>query len=285
MNKTYRVAIEGVRQDFETDQVVGELVALFKQTPEQVRALLAGKGVVVKKGVDLATANKYREALERRGCACLIAPEGGQAVSVAAIPDVVATPPKIEDSSASTPPPRAARSSKPGERASTDSQFNTTIVLEGGHGTKPGHGLQLQPVEKPPAIPSAPDNFESPAARSHYAAPSATVADSPSDDGTIREVARFQRMMLMSILASFASNGIAKASPGPLAVLLLIGVGIFSIWAVYRLCRALDLSAVLWVVAMFVPLVNLIGMVYINRKATRFLKEQGLSVGLLGAKL
>ena len=237
MDQTYRVAIRGVKEGFARDAVIGELAALFKKKPEEIRPLLDA-GAVVKKGVDLAVANKYRDALESRGCACAVEAEVVQ------------------------------------------------VASEAGEGARQGLGLQLQPMQAKVEPPAAPAASESPAPGNYYAAPSAAVADSSGDDETIREVAKFQRRVLLSIVASFFANGLMRVGPGgPLTVLLMLGIGIFSIWSIYRLCRALELSAILWVIIMFVPLFNLLGMLYVNQKATRFLKDQGLSVGLLGAKI
>jgi hypothetical protein len=262
VNKTYRVAIQGVREAFAKDKVVGELAMLFKKKPEEILPLLDAGGAVVKKGVDFATANKYREVLECRGCACSVEAEVAQGAGETPVSGDSPTARSVDDSA----------ELKPRQSASS------------------GQGMQLQPLEiKPDVTPTYEtptyENFASPALRNPYATPSAAVADSLSDDDTIRDVARYQRMVLMSILASFASNGLARVSPGILTGLLLLGIGIFSIWSIYRLSKALELSAALWVVVMFIPLFNLLGMLYVNQKATGFLKAQGLRVGLLGAKV
>ena len=80
-----------------------------------------------------------------------------------------------------------------------------------------------------------------------------------------------------------------KAYPGGtkphwLRAQVLMGIAGFTIWCVYGLCKALAVGPALWIVAMFIPLVNLICLVALNRKATSYLKGQGVRVGLLGAK-
>lgn len=435
MNKTYRVMIQGVKEGFAVEKAVRELVTLFKKTPEEIRRLLATKGTVVKKGVDRATADKYRDALEQRGCICLIEAEGMQdsgetraSGSPGAVPTaedfsrlnlrkfvsptiglVFDAPASWHDNSdedlfqvidpqtdtqfaasayenpglslqqwgtarlgmvntkmpflrpvtapyemkgvawtgiaaeyrgvfpgndyetyylvlclrtdeltisftiaarngafeknhalyywllrrqldiykverVSADSPRAAELHNLAAQGSASSQSNMVFVNGPTHDHVPNQGLQLQPIEiraqdtPTPAIESQPS-------ANPYATPSASVANSWSDDATIRDVARYQRLVLMSIPASFASNGLVRVSPGLLTGLLVLGIGIFSIWAIYRLCRALDLSAIFWAILMFVPLFNLLGMLYVNQKATRFLKDQGISVGLIGAKV
>lgn len=266
MDQTYRVAIRGVREGFARDVVIGELAALFKKKPEEIRPLLDARAVV-KKGVALAVANKYREALESRGCACAVEAE---AVPAAGEAGVSAMARGVEDAATAPCLPAGAQSA-------------SARVSEGA---PQGLGLQLQPMQAKVAAPADAVVSESPAPGNYYAAPGSAVADSVTDDETVREVAKFQRRVLLSIGASFFANGLMRVGPGgPLTVLLMLGIAIFSIWSIYRLCRALELSAILWVIVMFIPLFNLLGMLYVNQKATRFLKDQGLSVGLLGAKI
>ncbi len=259
VSKTYRVALEGVKEGFAREFVVGELATLFKRAAEQVEPLIDARGTVVKKGVDLSTARKYQEALERRGCACSIEAEGVFAADATQVLRRYSSKEHEEFFASKTAPSRSSVK-------------------------KEAVALQLREMDAKPEM--VREEAPVPMTGNPYATPDAPVADfSGESDQTIRDVAKYQRMLLMIILASVASNALARTSPGILAWVILLGVGLFSLWAVYRLCRALELSAVLWVILMFIPLLNLLGMLYINQKATGFLKEQGLSVGLLGAKV
>lgn len=259
MSKTYRIALDGVKEGFVREFVVGQLATLFKRSAEEVEPLIDARGTVVKKGVDLPTARKYQEALERRGCACSIEAEGVFAADATQVLRRYSSK-EHEEFFASKAAP--SRSSAKKEAVAPQSREM---------GAKPGIASEEAPI---------------PVTDNPYATPDAPVADFSDDsDQTIRDVAKYQRMLLISILASVGSNALARTSPGILAWVILLGVGLFSLWAVYRLCRALELSAVLWVILMFIPLLNLLGMLYINQKATGFLKEHGLSVGLLGAKV
>ena len=120
-----------------------------------------------------------------------------------------------------------------------------------------------------------------------YASPNAPVSDIEDNSIQATNVAKAQRMLLLSILASLIGNVLMKTDA--LVGLLLIPVGLaiaaFSIWCVYKLCKSLSLSPILWIIAMFIPLINLICLVVLNQKATTFLKSKGIKVGLLGAKV
>ena len=70
---TWQVAIHGVLAGHDPAQVLVKLGALVRQDPQQLRALLATPGTVVKRGLDGATAEKYRAALVGIGCDCRIA--------------------------------------------------------------------------------------------------------------------------------------------------------------------------------------------------------------------
>ncbi|BDU76332.1 hypothetical protein [Mesoterricola sediminis] len=120
-----------------------------------------------------------------------------------------------------------------------------------------------------------------------YIPPASPVADPAGGGLQVAEVARAQRLLLISILASLVSNVLFRT--GGVAVLLMLPVALavmgFSIWCVFKLCKALDKNPVAWILAMFIPLVNLICLVVLNQQATRFLKANGVSVGLLGAQV
>lgn len=118
-----------------------------------------------------------------------------------------------------------------------------------------------------------------------YTAPLASL-ESEGTEKKPQDVAKAQRMLLLSILASLVGNGLMRtdALVGMILIPVALGIAAFSIWCVYRLCKALALGPVLWILAMFIPLVNLICLVILNGRATAYLKSQGVKVGLLGAK-
>ncbi|MFN2348780.1 MAG: hypothetical protein ABR558_04280 [Thioalkalivibrio sp.] len=64
----YRVLLTGnLASGADADQARAELARLFKLSGEKVEAMLADAPVVIKKGLDEATANKYQTALHKAG--------------------------------------------------------------------------------------------------------------------------------------------------------------------------------------------------------------------------
>lgn len=73
---TFNVVLDGrtlAAQD--TSEVASRLAALFKTTAERVGPLLSGKAVVIRRGLDEQTAQRYLVAIERAGAACHIETE------------------------------------------------------------------------------------------------------------------------------------------------------------------------------------------------------------------
>ncbi|QNA89993.1 sel1 repeat family protein [Massilia sp. Dwa41.01b] len=67
-----QVAIHGVLDGHDPEQVLVRMAALVKQETAQLRALLDAPGTVVKRGLDRVTAEKYRHTLAQIGCDCRI---------------------------------------------------------------------------------------------------------------------------------------------------------------------------------------------------------------------
>ncbi len=77
MSNFYRVVIKGTQGGRTDDEVIANLAPIFKMTAEQVRPRFVTRNFVVKRSVDLATAEKYHAFLEQYGCICAIEPESG----------------------------------------------------------------------------------------------------------------------------------------------------------------------------------------------------------------
>lgn len=77
--------------DVELPEVKKKIAAIFKMNATQVEALFSGKPMVIKRGVDEATAKKYKAAFKQAGAICTIT-SGAQSSSPAAAPAAAATP-------------------------------------------------------------------------------------------------------------------------------------------------------------------------------------------------
>jgi len=79
---SYRIALAGIREGVTREQVATALATLFAGYDHaKIMALLERPGVVVKRGVDAATAQQYRAALENCGCLCAIVAESAPAAA------------------------------------------------------------------------------------------------------------------------------------------------------------------------------------------------------------
>ena len=133
-----------------------------------------------------------------------------------------------------------------------------------------------------------------------YQAPisSARPVDADSAD-MVTAVAKAQRLVNLAILfylflipINIASNVIAVQTNGesifPLLVLpIALAVIIFVLIAVGRLAYALHGvgNTIFYCITMLIPCVGLILLVFLNSRATNYLKRHGVKVGLMGADL
>lgn len=72
MSNGFQVKICGIQDTRNEQQVIEELSTLFKRPAEEVKTRLTGGALVVKKGLDLADAQKYLARLHKAGCLCSI---------------------------------------------------------------------------------------------------------------------------------------------------------------------------------------------------------------------
>jgi len=124
-----------------------------------------------------------------------------------------------------------------------------------------------------------------------YAPPASQTLAAAGDrnDPRILKVKSGQKMILWAIVLNFVAYGVAMAGVGGVALALLVNLValVISIWGLIRLSSGLGysvLAIIFLVMAMFVPLVNLITLLIVNSKATNALRAAGYSVGLMGAK-
>ena len=90
MSATYRIKTLGVQDGFQRERVEARLMLLFRRPLQAVRPIADGNGALLKKGVDLATAERYRNALLQCGCACEIEEEAAVPPARAALADYAA---------------------------------------------------------------------------------------------------------------------------------------------------------------------------------------------------
>ncbi len=75
--QTFEIVFQGqVRQGISIEQARTRLGQLFQAGDKQLDVLFSGRRVVIKQGLDAASAERYREAIERAGALCLVEPMG-----------------------------------------------------------------------------------------------------------------------------------------------------------------------------------------------------------------
>ena len=123
--------------------------------------------------------------------------------------------------------------------------------------------------------------------------PDGMLSYSKSPEG-IRTIAAKQRGILLCILAQFILYGTLIAGESALPVLVrlafalvMLGVDVVAMVFVFQLTTklyGLGMGIFLGILTL-VPCINLIMLLVVNAKATALLKQNGLKVGLLGAKI
>jgi len=119
--------------------------------------------------------------------------------------------------------------------------------------------------------------------------PTAATGVLSGDFADVRSVAKYQKAILICILIQIGAVISQFALPPALAPLLgiaMIGVSLISAILVFLLAikvYGVGLGIVLGVLAL-VPLLGLLILLMVNGKATRILTDNGIKVGLLGAR-
>ena len=106
----------------------------------------------------------------------------------------------------------------------------------------------------------------------------------------LRAIAGYQKGILVCILVYLAAVAVQFVLPPELRLVLAIGVlgvGVVSTVFVFLLATKVygTATGILLVILTLVPLVGLIVLLAINGKATGVLKQHGIHVGLLGARM
>ena len=75
IDPTFRILFEGkIRDGDDQDEVAMRLARLFNKDKAKIAALFGAGPVVIRKGLDQATAQKYKKAIERAGGLCRVEP-------------------------------------------------------------------------------------------------------------------------------------------------------------------------------------------------------------------
>jgi hypothetical protein len=75
LNKHYRIVARGLKDGYSAEQAAALLAGLLKRSADEVKPLLRGRSIVVKKRLSIEDATKYQTALERCGCVAEIEDE------------------------------------------------------------------------------------------------------------------------------------------------------------------------------------------------------------------
>jgi hypothetical protein len=127
---------------------------------------------------------------------------------------------------------------------------------------------------------------------SPYRSPQSDLIETelPESIQKARRIAQYQRWVLYALLANillyiFAlPNTGGRLFVGLIIAALFVLIGIFAVFAVFKLAQELSGTAVAVICAilMFMPCISLITLLIVNQKATGFLQSQGIKVGFMG---
>ncbi len=118
-----------------------------------------------------------------------------------------------------------------------------------------------------------------------YEAPKARVATQAFSDENIDKIARGQKLVVYAFILYFAAMALQSVL-GFVVALVALGALVTALVGVFRLSSGMGHGTglkILWIVLMFVPLINLITLLRLNSSATKALRAAGYRVGLLGA--
>jgi hypothetical protein len=116
------------------------------------------------------------------------------------------------------------------------------------------------------------------------------AAASPESRDKLKRIARYQRWVLVSLLINVLFLVYAFTKPdGEIPLVLrfvILGAALFNVFSVFMVAKQFMSVALAVILALlqFIPLVALLVLFFVNQKATTYLQQRGVKVGLLGAK-
>ncbi|MES3020881.1 MAG: hypothetical protein V4857_04775 [Pseudomonadota bacterium] len=258
----YHVRLKGPRPGVDAGALSLRLAAMFKCTPEQMLGVLESTdGVIVKRGVDKPTAQRYMLALVKAGAACSLEAEA----SAAPAPSAASTP--APESATPAPAPAAPATANVAlDKAAPASERLSEEALQ--RLLKSYHSAPVTPAGS--AAAAVDDN---------------TPVEYDKTDSQLAQMALGQKLVIDAVLLNALVVGLRNTLPSSLLLLCSIAVGALCIVALLRMAAGLYLSPpakTLAVLAMAVPLVNVVVLLVVNTKANRSFKEEGYTVGFFG---
>jgi hypothetical protein len=118
-----------------------------------------------------------------------------------------------------------------------------------------------------------------------YQTPETELNDSESSNLIIESVASGQKLIIYAILINLAATVLQIAVHPAIGLLGLVSL-VMSIIGIIKLSTGLGsslIAKIIYVVLMFLPLINLITLLVLNASATKALRANGYKVGLMGA--
>jgi hypothetical protein len=118
-----------------------------------------------------------------------------------------------------------------------------------------------------------------------YEAPRAPVQQPVADGVRMEAIASGQKLVIYSVLV-YVMAIVVEATVGAVGGLLGLAAVVMAIVGIVRLGAGMGMSLVakiLLFIAVFLPFINLITLLVLNARATRYLRQAGYRVGLLGA--
>lgn len=105
----------------------------------------------------------------------------------------------------------------------------------------------------------------------------------------LEDIASGQKIVIYTILANFLVSASQRSAPelGVTVTIVSLIVTAAAIYGAYRLCTGLDYSTsikILVAVLLFIPLINLVTLIFLSVKGTKVLRSAGYEVGLFGVK-
>lgn len=122
---------------------------------------------------------------------------------------------------------------------------------------------------------------------SPYEPPKAKLDTAGDNKEEVLKVAKGQKKVIYAVLLNILAN-VVQIYIGQIALLVTVAALVISIYGIIQMSKGMGYS-VLTICFLFVlfllPLVNILTLLYINSKATAKLRNEGYTVGLMGARM